>query len=141
MRKLFVILGFFTAVIAVILAVTPLSNLSIAPAIAAFASGMAVLYISNKKGRSKKVIQYIFLLTIIAISLTIYKAVFNEVELGDTQELIDKEKVSEEEALQELDDIDFDDIEIDDVEIELGDKEKASETKAILDLDVLESDE
>ena len=111
MRKLCIILGFIAALLAVVLAVTPLSNLAIAPAIIAFLSGLCAFLISKKHEQSKKPVQYIFLLIIIAVSITIYKAVFNTVEVGDTQELLDKEKASEEEAIEELEDLDLGDLE------------------------------
>jgi uncharacterized membrane protein YjjP (DUF1212 family) len=111
MRKLFIILGFFTAILAVVLAVTPLSNISIIPSIAAFISGLIVFYLSKEK--SKKVVQYIFLLTIISFSITIYKALFNKTEVGNTEELEVRVKESEQDSKEILEDLDIDEIDID----------------------------
>ncbi len=108
MRKLFIIIGFLAAIIAVVLSVTPLSNIAIFPAIVAFVSGLIILYFSKKQGQSKKVIQYIFLLTIISIAITTYKAVYNTTELGDMQELEQKEADSVDDAVEELEGIEID---------------------------------
>ena len=110
MRKLFIALGFFTAILAVVLAVTPLSNISIIPSITAFISGLIVLYLSKEK--SKKVVQYIFLLTIISFSITIYKAIFNKTEVGNTEELEERIKESEEDSKEILEDLDIDEIDV-----------------------------
>ncbi len=49
-----------------------------------------------------------FLLTIIALSLSTYKTIFTTVEVGDTEELIQKEEESEQEAIETLEDIEID---------------------------------
>ncbi|OUR90881.1 FUSC family protein [Flavobacteriales bacterium 34_180_T64] len=113
MRKLFIILGFITSIIAVVFAVTPLSNLAVAPGLMALVCGLVVLFYSKKQVKSRKVIQYIFLLTIIALTITIYKAVFNTAEVGDIQKFEETEKVSEEEAIEDLEGLNLDDIELD----------------------------
>jgi hypothetical protein len=56
----------------------------------------------------KKSIQLVFLLTIIALSLTTYKSIFITVKVGDTEEQIQKENESEQEALETLEDIEID---------------------------------
>jgi len=97
MKKLCIILGFIAAILAVILAVTPLSNLTIFPLVIAFLCGLIVLFISKKQKNKTKTIQYIFLLVIIALTLTIYKGVFNGNEIGDTKAL----EIREEENLKD----------------------------------------
>ncbi len=108
MKKLFIILGFITAILAVILAVTPLSNLAIAPIIVAFLSGLAILFISKKEKTKTKTIQYIYLLVIIALGLTIYKAVFNTAEIGDTEQLEQREEENLKDSKEILDDLEID---------------------------------
>lgn len=106
MKKLFVILGFVAAVLALILAVTPLSKIAFIPSAVALICGIIVLTI--KKGNSsKKSVQLLFLMTIIALAVTTYKAVFNTVEVGDTEQLEQKEEELEEESLKDLEDMDF----------------------------------
>lgn len=112
MKKLFVVLGIIASVLAIILSVLPLSNLAFFPAIAAFAFGLVAFYYSNKENSSRKTIQLIFLLTIIALSIATYKSLFNTVEVGNTEELQEREKKSEEKAMEELEDLDFEEIDI-----------------------------
>lgn len=108
MKTVFVVLGFIASVLSVILAVTPLYKIAFLTAMAALAFGFISLYISKKKQLPKKSIHLMFLLTIIALSVTIYKTIFTTVEVGDTEELIQKEEESEQEAIETLEDIEID---------------------------------
>ena len=110
MRSLFIILGFITSTIAVALAVTPLSKIAFIPAVAALVFGLAAFYLSRHKQYPKKSIQLIFLLTIISLAITSYKAVFNEVEVGNVEDLKLKEKESEAKAIEDLEGIDLETI-------------------------------
>ena len=107
MKKLFIILGFIASILAVILVVTPLFKLALFPLVIAFLSGLAILYFSKKDKRKSKSIQYVFLLVIIALSFMVYKAIFNKAEIGDIQELEQREEESEEEAIDLLEDIEI----------------------------------
>ena len=106
-KKLFIYLGFTAAILAVILAVTPLSNLAIAPIIIAFISVLIVLFLSKKQNTKTKTIQYIFLLAIISLSLTIYKIVFSTAELGNTEELEQRDEENLEDSKELLEDIEI----------------------------------
>ncbi|BAO76959.1 hypothetical protein [Winogradskyella sp. PG-2] len=108
MKKLFIILGFLTAIVAVILAVTPLSNLSVIPISVAFICGLIVLLISKKKKAKTKTIQYIFLLVIISLSLTIYKNVIQTTKVGNTEGLEERDKENLEDSREVLRDVEFD---------------------------------
>lgn len=110
MKKLFIVLGFIAAVLALVLAVTPLSKIAYIPSVLALIFGILALYSSKGKSQSKKSIQLIFLMTIIALALTTYKAIFNKVEVGDTEQLEQKGEEIEEESLEELDELDIDEI-------------------------------
>lgn len=116
MRRLFIILGFISSIFAVILSVTPLSKIAYIPAVVALIFGLIAFYFSRQKKYPKKTIQLIFMLTIISLSITTYKALFTVVEVGDVQGLQLKEKESEEKAIEELENLDLDDI---DQQIEL----------------------
>ena len=83
MKKLVIVLGFIIAILAVVLAVTPLSKIAYIPGVAALILGILAIYLSKQKQGSKKSIQLIFLLTIIALAVTTYKSVFNAVEVGN----------------------------------------------------------
>ena len=116
MKKALTILAIITSILAIILSVLPVSNLAVLPAIAALIFGLAAFYLSKKSGQIKKIIQFSFFLTIIALAITTYKAIFNTTELGNTDSLIEKEAELKEEAIEELEGLDleeFDDISID----------------------------
>ncbi|WP_411768513.1 DUF2232 domain-containing protein [Winogradskyella sp. A3E31] len=110
MKRLFIILGFIAAILAVILAVTPLSNLAILPTIIGFICGLIILYLTKKYQKKTKSIQYIFLLVIIALSLTIYKGIFTTTEIGNVEELETKEEESVEDSKELLEGLDLDEI-------------------------------
>lgn len=112
MKKLFLILGFITAILALILAVTPLFNIAFVPAIAALVFGLITLFISKDKQQYKKPIQLVFLMTIIALAVTTYKAVYTESEVGNTEQMDQKEEELEEESIEELEGLEIDAIDI-----------------------------
>lgn len=87
MKKVFISIGLITAIVATILSVTKFSNLAVAPIIVAFISGLIVLFLSKKEQSKTKPIQYIFILIIISLSLTIYKGVINTYEIDKTEQL------------------------------------------------------
>ena len=107
MRKLLIVLGLIAAIFAVIFAVLPVSNLSFIPGTAALVFGIAAFLMSKKEGQSKKVIQLIFLLTIIALALATYKSIFDTVEVGDTLELEQRVEDSVEDSKEILEDIEI----------------------------------
>ncbi|MFP4846151.1 FUSC family protein [Winogradskyella sp. PE311] len=108
MKKLFIILGFISAILAVILSVTPLSNLAVAPIIIAFICGLLILFLSKKQKVKTKTIQYIFLLVIISLTLTIYKGIFSSKELGDTELLEQRDEENLEDSKEILEGIEID---------------------------------
>lgn len=110
MKRLFTILALITAILALILSVLPVSNLSIFPAALALIFGLIAFYLSKKSGQVKKIIQFSFLLTIMALAVTTYKAIVNEAEVGNTETLVEKEEASKEEAIEELEELDIEDI-------------------------------
>ncbi|TCK64836.1 hypothetical protein DFQ05_2574 [Winogradskyella wandonensis] len=108
MKNVFVIFGFISSILAVILSITPLYKLALFPVIIAFLCGLGLVFLSRKKQIKTKAIQYIFLLSIIALSFTIYKSIFQKAEVGNTEELEKRDESSEEEAIKELEDIEID---------------------------------
>lgn len=107
-KKLFIILGFITAILGVVLAVTPLYNLAVAPVIIAFICGIVIFFVSKKENTKTKTIQYIFLMVIIALALTIYKSINATSEIGDTEQLEQRDEDNLEDSKELLEDIDFD---------------------------------
>ena len=118
MKKLFTILAVIASIFAVILSVLPVSNLAIIPAILALVFGLIAFYLSKKAGEVKKIVQFSFLLTIVALSLTTYKAIFTETKVADTEVLEATEIKLEEEAIEELEELDIDDSELEGLEID-----------------------
>lgn len=116
MKKAFTILAITTSILAIILSVLPVSNLAIFPAIASLIFGLGAFYLSKKSGQVKKIIQFSFLLTIIALALTTYKAIFQTTQLGNTDTLIEKEAELKEEAIEELEGLDFDELDTEEIE-------------------------
>ena len=108
MKKLLITLGFISAILATILAVTPLSNLAIFPIIAGFICGIVIVFLSKKEKQKPKTIQYIFLLVIISLSITIYKGVFTTLEVGDTEQLKERDEENLEDSKEILEGLDID---------------------------------
>ena len=113
MKQLLIILGVISAVLAVIFSVLPISNLAFIPAIFAFILGLVAFYYYKEGDRPKKIIQYVFLLVIIAITIATYKSVFNVSEVNNIEEFQEKEDESVEEPIEELEGLDIEDINID----------------------------
>jgi len=109
MRNLFIILGLISAILAVVLSALPLFNMAFIPAIAALIFGSIAFYLSKQQNQSNKIVQLIFLLTIITLVISTYKAVFYEVEVGNIDELEVREEQVKENALEELDNIELSD--------------------------------
>jgi thiol:disulfide interchange protein len=112
MNALFRILGLISAILAVILSVLPLSNMTFIPALAALVFGLIAFMLARQQQEPRKSIQLIFILTILALSLATYKFIFNESEVGNTEELKQTEEKSQEEAIEELEELDIDDIDL-----------------------------
>lgn len=86
MKKTLIIIGFIVAVIAAVLASTKLYMYSIIPIITAFICGVALILISKKTQNHTKSIQYIFLLVIMSLALTIYKNVTMMPKILETEQ-------------------------------------------------------
>lgn len=117
MKKLSTILAIITSILAVILSVLPIFRLAIIPAIAALIFGLIAFYLSKKSGQVKKIIQFTFLLTIITLTITTYKSIFDKTEVADIEALEATETKFEEEAIEELEELDLEDVEIEDIEL------------------------
>ena len=115
MKKLFTILALIASILAVIFSVLPISNLAIFPAIAALIFGLVAFYLSKKTGQVKKIIQFTFLLTIMALAVTTYKSIFTTTEVTNTEAIEATETKLEEASIEELEELD---IEIDEKELD-----------------------
>ncbi|WP_336070558.1 FUSC family protein [Mesoflavibacter sp. CH_XMU1404-2] len=118
MKKVTLVLSLICAILAIILAILPLFKLAFIPTVLALVFGLISFIKSKKDNQSTHVVQVSFLLVIIALGLSTYKTVFTVQEVGNTEELEQREKENEEKALEELEDIEIDDIEIEDLDLE-----------------------
>lgn len=105
MKLLFSILGLISSILAIILAILPMEKLAIIPAIAAILFGLIAMYLS--KNESKKLIKFIFLVTIISLAIITYKSIFSgEAKVNLDENFIEKNQESEEKAIEELEELD-----------------------------------
>lgn len=104
MRLLFTILGLISAILAVILAVLPLEKIAIVPGVFAVIFSLIARYTSKNTG--KKLINFSFLIVIIAFLLIAYKIVFaSESQVTMDENFIEQNEKSEEKAIEELEDL------------------------------------
>lgn len=105
MRITFIILGIIFALIAITLSILHFGLIALIPAIIAFVLGLLVLPLSKKENKSKLPVNLIFLLTVIALGITTYRSITNENTIEADAESIEKEKKSEEDAIDEFEGI------------------------------------
>jgi len=105
MRITFIILGIVSAIIAIILSILPFGLIALIPAAIAFVLGLLALSASKKESKSKLPVNIIFLLTVIALAITTYRSITNENTVEADTEFIEKEKESQENAIDELEGI------------------------------------
>lgn len=115
MKKAFTILAVIASFLAIIIAVLPISNLTILPAVVAIAFGITAYLLAKKDGQPKKIIQFTFLLTLVALSLSGYKAFFTTTKVDNTDVIDAKEIQFEEEAIQELEGLDINELDFEEV--------------------------
>lgn len=118
MRRFIIILGIITAVIALVLSTTPLSKLAFIPAGIAILLGAIAYYLARKQNAQKKSVQLLFLMVIIAVGLTSYKAVFSKAEVGNIEELEKKEEASVEDSKEILEELDLEELDLEGLEDE-----------------------
>ena len=108
MRKATLILSLICAILAIILAILPLYKLAFIPAVLALVFGIISFIKSRKDNQNTHVVQVSFLLVIIALGLSTYKTLFTVQEVGNTEELEQRDKKNEEKAIEELNDLEID---------------------------------
>ncbi|WP_455169398.1 hypothetical protein [Aegicerativicinus sediminis] len=77
MKKNMVIFGFLCSMLGLILSLTTYSNYAFIPCILALLGGLFAYYTDRHLPYPKKSIQIIFIITIIALSLTTYRALLD----------------------------------------------------------------
>lgn len=104
MKSLFSFLGLIAAILAVVLAILPMEKIALIPAIAAFVLGLIAFLIA--KNDDKKLIKFVFFVTILALAIITYKSIFStDSEVKTDESFIEKSKESEENALEELENL------------------------------------
>lgn len=108
MRLVLIILGLLSAILAIVLSILPFGSIAIIPIVLAFVFGIIAFISSKKEGQNTRIIKFIFLVTIIALILTIYRSIFDQNIVEDDIETIQNEEESLEDAKKELEDLDID---------------------------------
>lgn len=104
MKFLFSILGLIASILAVILAILPLEKIALIPAISAFIFGLIAFFMS--KNENKKLIKFVFFVTIISLAIITYKSIFyTDSKVITDEKFIEKTQKSEEKAIEELEEL------------------------------------
>lgn len=107
MRLLVTTLAVLAAILGLILSILPFGAIALIPIIAGFVLGFMAFKMAQKDGANTKFIRVIFLVTLVALVLSIYRTVFEDNVVENDIETIEKEKQSQEDALEELEDLDI----------------------------------
>lgn len=107
MRFIITTLAIITAILGLVLSILPFGNIALIPIVAAFILGFIAFKMAQKEGKNTKLVKVVFLVTIVALGMSIYRSVFDENIVEEDIETINRDKASEEEAIEELDDIDI----------------------------------
>ena len=109
MRLIITTLAIIAAILGLALTILPFGNIALIPIIAAFILGFVAFKMAQKEGKNTKLVKVVFLVTIVALGLSVYRSVFDENVVEEDIETINRDKASEEEAINELDDIEIED--------------------------------
>ena len=107
MRLLVTTLAVISATIGLILSILPFGTIALIPIILAFILAFMAYKMAQKDQVNTKFVKVIFLITIIAFVLSLFRIVFDENVVENDIETIEKEKQSDEDSLQELEGIDI----------------------------------
>ncbi|PTM04416.1 MAG: hypothetical protein DA407_13040 [Bacteroidetes bacterium] len=108
MKVLITTLSIIIAIIGLALSILPFGYIAILPIIVSFILGLIAFKQMQKDGKNTTIIKIVFAILIISLGLSIYNALKpNEINID--QETIEQQKQSDEETLEELEDIEIDD--------------------------------
>jgi len=107
MKKLVTTIGLIAAIVAVLLSVTPLYNLTLVPGSIAILCAGILYYLKKKTGLGSKFMEYITVLCLMAVTLSIYKILFSSNEVENVEAFEQKEEDSVEDSIELLEDIDI----------------------------------
>lgn len=108
MKLAFSIIALLMALLGITLSILPFGNIAFAPIILAFIFALLAFKASKGDGQKTGLIKFIFLVIIIALSITIYKAIFDENIIEEDIESIQNEEESLEDAKKELEGLEID---------------------------------
>ena len=109
MRILVTTLAIIAACLGLILSILPFGAIALIPTIIAFILGFIAFKMAQKDGVNTKLVKVIFLITIIALVLSIYRSVFETNVVENDIETIEKEEQSKEDAIEELEGLEIED--------------------------------
>ena len=109
MRILVTTLAIIAACLGLILSILPFGAIALIPTIIAFILGFIAFKMTQKDGANTKLVKVIFLITIIALVLSIYRSVFETNVVENDIETIEKEEQSKEDAIEELEGLEIED--------------------------------
>lgn len=107
MRILITTLAIIAASLGLVLSILPFGAIALIPIVIAFILGFIAYKMAQKDGANTKLVKVVFLITIIALVLSIYRTVIEDNVVENDIETIEKEKQSQEDALEELEDLDI----------------------------------
>jgi len=107
MRILITTLAIIAASLGLVLSILPFGAIALIPIVIAFILGFIAFKMAQKDGANTKLVKVIFLTTIIALVLSIYRTLIEDNVVENDIETIEKEKQSQEDALEELEDLDI----------------------------------
>ena len=108
MKVLITTLSIIIAIIGLALSILPFGYIAILPIIVSFILGLIAFKQMQKDGKNTTIIKIVFAVLIISLGLSIYNALKPN-EINVDQETIEQQKQSDEETLEELEDIEIDD--------------------------------
>jgi hypothetical protein len=108
MRLIITIAAILAAIIGLALSILPFGSIALIPIILAFILGFIAFKMAQKEGKNTKLVKVVFLITIVGLAISIYRTIFDENVVEDDIETINRDKASEEDAIEELEDLDID---------------------------------
>lgn len=100
--KLLATLGIIGAILGLVFSFLPISNLAIVPATIGLVLGIIAYTAAKKQQLNLKFARIVVLLALFAIIISVGKQLFNDNEVQEDTEFLEKEKQSEEDAVKEL---------------------------------------
>ncbi|GAA3589725.1 FUSC family protein [Flavivirga amylovorans] len=76
MKIIFVFLATLASILAIMLLGLLIYNLEIVSSVAGLTFGLLAFYLSKKNGKTKKIVQFAFIFTIVVLVITAYKSIF-----------------------------------------------------------------